>query len=217
MIRFELKRIGLTTGPLAIAIGVFGVVFGAAASAQFGAPLTILMSLLVFSGTVQFAVTGLLVSGAGAAAILITVAALNTRNLVMGAVLRQHLTSRWYMRALLSWFLLDESFGLAVLAGRGAQRMLLISGVLFYIAWQVGTVLGVLGAQAIGLEGIAKAIFPVLFIGLAAVTVRGRMGVVRTIAAAAIVAVATIVVPSAHAFLPIIAAVIVAIPGGRGR
>jgi predicted branched-subunit amino acid permease len=189
------------------------VVFGAAASAEYGAVPSMAMSILVFSGAVQFAVTGSLASGASVAAVLLTVVALNARNLVLGAALRPRLGGTRTRRALMGWFLVDESFGLAVASPGQASRVLVISGALFYVAWQVGTLLGVGGAQVLGLAQIATAVFPVLFIGLAAVTAAGRSGVVRAIAAAAIVLGGTMLLPDLHPFLPIAAALLVAVPG----
>ena len=160
-------RVVVAAAPLGLAIAVFGVVFGAASSAEFGPAPTIVMSLLVFSGVVQFAVVALLTGGAGIGAILVTVIALNARNLVLGAALRPQLSTSRLRRAVLGWFLVDESFGLAVAAGRDAARVLALSGAICYLGWQVGTLLGVAGAQVVSLEDFASAIFPVLFVGLA--------------------------------------------------
>jgi predicted branched-subunit amino acid permease len=203
--------------PLALAIGVFGVVFGAASSVELGAGPTIAMSALVFSGVVQFAVIGLLDTGAGLGAILATVLALNARNLVLGAALRPLLATTRMRRAILGWFLVDEAFGLAVASGRDAARVLAISGVLCYAAWQVGTLLGVAGAEVVTLEDFASAIFPVLFVGLAALTARGDDAIVRIAVAAAIVLVGARLAPDLQPFLPIVAAILVAVPAGRGR
>lgn len=211
------RRILLTAAPLGLAIGVFGIIFGAAANAEFGAGPTLAMSLLVFSGTVQFAVVGLMSGGVGGGAVLLTVAALNARNLVLGASLRPMIDGSRLQRVLLSWFLIDESFGLAVSSGQRAARTLVLSGVLFYLTWQIGTILGVAGAQLVALEGIAEAVFPVLFVGLAAITAQGWDGVIRAIVAAALVLILTILVPSVYPFLPITAALLVALPGGRDR
>ena len=194
-------------------MAVFGVVFGAASSVEFGALPTVAMSALVFSGTVQFAVVGLLSSGAGVSAVILTVAALNARHLVLGAAIRPLLPGSRLRRALMGWFLIDESFGFAVAAGHQPARVLVLSGLLFYVAWQMGTLLGVGGAQVVALEGIATAVFPVLFIGLAALTAGGRAGALRAIGAAAIVLGATLLAPSLHPVLPIVAALIVALPG----
>ena len=95
--------------------------------------------------------------------------------------------------------------------------MLAVSGALCYVAWQVGTLLGVAGAQVVSLEDFATAVFPVLFVGLAAITARDEDAVVRAVAAAALVVVVSMLVPTFRPFLPIVAAILVAIPGGRSR
>lgn len=205
----------LASAPLAAAIGVFGMIFGAAASLQMDAALAVGMSLLVFSGTLQFATTGLIASGAGVAAIVVTALALNARHVVLGAVLRPRLRGSPLRRAVLAWFMLDESFGLALAAGTRTSFVLLVSGAIFFAAWVAGTVLGVLGARLVAVEGLAAALFPVLFVGLAAITVRGRDGVVRVVIAAALVLGLSLLVPDLHAFLPILAALLVALPGAR--
>jgi predicted branched-subunit amino acid permease len=207
----------LTTIPVAVAIAAFGMVYGATASAEFGPELAVAMSLLVFSGATQFATLGLVASGAGSLAILVTVAALNARHVVLGAAIRPHIGLDRRRRVALSWFLLDESFGLAMVSKRHASVVLLVTGATCYVAWQVGTLLGVVGARLVALEDLAVAIFPVLFIGLAALTATGPHRVLRIAAAAAGVAVGTLVVPTVAPFLPIALAVLVAIPEGRGR
>jgi predicted branched-subunit amino acid permease len=211
------RSLVLATIPVALAIAAFGTVYGAAASAEFGPELTVAMSLLVFSGATQFATLGLVASGAGSLAILVTVAALNARHVVLGAAIRPHIRLDRRRRIVLSWFLLDESFGLAMASKRHAGVVLLVTGATCYVAWQVGTLLGVVGARLVALEDLAVAIFPVLFIGLAALTATGRHRVLRIAAAAVGVAVGTLVIPTAAPFLPIALAVLVAIPEGRGR
>jgi len=213
----ELRSTLISAAPLAIAIGVFGVIFGAAASATLDPLMTIGMSALVFSGSLQFALLGLVTSGAGPIALLATAIALNARHVVLGAVLRPRFKGSFLTRALQSAVLLDESFGLAVVSGQRAPTVLVTSGVLFYIAWIAGTVLGVLGASVGGLEGLAAALFPVLFIGLAGVTSRGRDTAIRAAIAAASVIVVSILVPGAYTFMPIVAAIVVALPGGRTK
>jgi predicted branched-subunit amino acid permease len=209
------RSLVLATIPVAVAIAAFGMVYGAAASVEFGPELTVAMSVLVFSGATQFAALGLVASGAGSLAILVTVAALNARHVVLGAAIRPHIRVERWRRVVLSWFLLDESFGLAMASKRHAGVVLLVSGATCYVAWLVGTVLGVVGARLVALEDLAVAIFPVLFIGLAALTATGRHRVLRIAAAAAGVAVGTVAVPGVAPFLPIALAVLVAIPEGR--
>jgi predicted branched-subunit amino acid permease len=202
---------------VALAIGVFGMVFGAAASAEWGPETAVAVSVLVFSGVTQFATLGLATSGAGALAILVTVLALNARNLVLGAALRPRMEGGVGRRALLAWFLLDETFGLALSSQARAARILLLAGTTCYAAWVGGTVLGVIGARVAPLEGLATAVFPVLFIGLAAIVALGHHAVWRAVAAGVGVACLSFAVPdpTVHAFLPIVAAIIVALPERR--
>jgi predicted branched-subunit amino acid permease len=211
------RSIVAATVPVALAIAVFGMVFGAAASAEWGPELTVAMSVLVFSGTTQFATLGLAASGAGSLAIIVTVLALNARHLVLGATLRPRIAGGVVRRALLSWFLIDESFGLAMTSRGRAAGVLLLAGATCYVAWLAGTTLGVVGARLVALEGLATAVFPVLFIGLAAITAAGFHSVGRALAAGLGVAVLAVAItdPTVHAFLPIVAALIVALPERR--
>src|SRR5918996_2097550 len=164
--------------PAAAAIVVFGTLYGAGARPVLGVPLTIASSLFIFSGSLQFALVALLSAGAAPPALLLTAGTLNLRHLVLGAVLRPRIGGSRLRRAVLAFFLLDETFGFAVAAGdaaaregraadAAAERTLLVSGVVCHLAWQTGTVTGLLGAELPGVEGLAGAIFPVLFIGLA--------------------------------------------------
>jgi predicted branched-subunit amino acid permease len=207
----------LSAAPLAAAIAVFGMIFGAAASVQMDVALALGMSLLIFSGTLQFATLGLLASGAGAAAIVLTAIALNARHVVLGAILRPRLGGSARRRALLAWFMLDESFGLAIAAGQRAPLVLLASGLLFFAAWLAGTALGLFGARLVAVEGLAAALFPVLFVGLSAITARGRAGALRAVLAAALAVGLALLLPDLYAFVPIIAALAVALPPARVR
>jgi predicted branched-subunit amino acid permease len=201
--------------PLAAAIAVFGMIYGASAAPELGAAMTLASSLLVFSGTLQFATLGLLASGAGPAAVLLTAVALNARHVVLGAVLRPRLSGGLAVRAGLAWFLVDETFGLSYAAAGRATLTLLVSGVACYAAWQLGTAVGLLGARIEALEGVATAVFPVLFIGLAAVTSTRRALALRAGVAALVVLVASLLIPEARTFAPVLAAVVVALPGER--
>src|SRR5690606_27721934 len=179
----------------ALAVGVFGALYGAAAQPLVGTGWTIAMSLLVFSGALQFAVVGLLAAGAGPVAVLLTAATLNVRHLVMGAVLRPHVGGSRWRRAGLAFLLLDETFGFALSHREDAERALLVTGALLHLCWQAGTVLGVLGAGLEGMAGLAEAIFPVLFVGLAAVAIPTRGMLARTVVAAALTGVLLVAWP----------------------
>jgi predicted branched-subunit amino acid permease len=197
----------------AAAIAVFGVIYGSIAQPLMGAGPAMLSSLLIFSGSVQFTVAGLLSVGAGSAAIVLGSTTLNLRNLVLGAVLRARVKESRARRAGLAWFLVDESVGLALASEAQPARTLVTSGTLFYLAWQLGTVLGLLGATVEGVRSAAEAVFPALFIGLAAVTCFSRAVAVRSVLAATFAALGALKWPEGRAVVAVIAAIASALPG----
>jgi predicted branched-subunit amino acid permease len=130
-------------------------------------------------------------------------------------------------RAVLAFFLVDETFGFAVAAGdsadrdgrpaaAAAERTLLVSGAACYLAWQVGTLIGLLGAGLPGIERVASAVFPVLFIGLASLACRTRSHVVRALGAAALTVGWALALPDLRALAPVVAGIVVALPGADG-
>ncbi len=210
--------------PAAAAVAVFGSLYGAAARGFLGVPLTLASSLLVYSGALQFAIVALLGAGATTLPLLLTAGVLNLRHLVLGAALRSRFESGPLRRALLAFFLVDETFGFAIAAGNSAQRdgrpvdaateqTLVVSGVFCYLAWQVGTLIGVLGAGLVGVESLAAAIFPVLFIGLASLAATRRSDAVRAVVAAVLTAGLALALPDLRLLAPVFAGVVAALPG----
>jgi 4-azaleucine resistance transporter AzlC len=208
--------------PAAAAVAVFGSLYGAAARVYLGAPLTLVSSVIVYSGALQFALVALLGAGATVVPLLLTTLVLNLRHLVLGAALRSRFQSGPLRRALLAFFLVDETFGFAIAAGNtvdpravGAttERTLLVAGLTLWIAWLIGTVVGVMGGGLAAVEHVAGAIFPVLFIGLAALAVRRPSHVARALAAAVLTAAVAVVLPDLKMLAPVLAGVLVALPG----
>ena len=197
-----------------MAIVVFGIIYGSLSRPVIGAPATMLSSLVIFSGAVQFTIAALLVAGAGPAALLAGALTLNLRNLLLGAVLRPRVDRGVGQRAALAWFLTDEAAGIAIASEDDAAGTLLISGVMFYVAWQVGTLLGLLGASAESIRDAAQAVFPVLFIGLAAVSCASRSIAIRALLAAGAAAGGAILWPTGGGIVAVAAAIAVAVPGG---
>lgn len=198
----------------AAAILVFGIIYGSLARPVIGVTATMLSSLVIFSGAVQFTIAALLAAGAGTAALVAGVLTLNLRNLLLGAVLRSRIERSARTRAALAWFLTDEAAGIAIASEDDAAHALLISGAMFYVAWQIGTVLGLLGASAQGIADAAQAVFPVLFIGLAAVSCRSRSVAMRAAVAAGVAAAGAILWPGVGGIVAVGAAIAVAVPGG---
>lgn len=206
------RRTGVLSAslPVAAAIGVFGIVYGAAARPVIGPVLTVVSSVIVFSGAAQFTMVALLAAGATPAGVLGAVATLALRHLPLGAVLRPRLTTGRAQRALVSWFLIDETTGLALTLDEPTERTLAISGGLAYTAWILGTIVGVAGGSLARIEPLAAALFPVLFIGLAALTTATRSDTVRALLAGGVALGLLLVWPGAGALGAIAVAVAVA-------
>lgn len=169
--------------PVAAAIGVFGVVYGAAAGPVLGPVLTFASSMILFSGAAQFTMVALVAAGATPVAVLGAVTTLALRHFPLGAVLQPLLTQGRSRRALIAPLLTDETTGLAVASGERAERTVAISGGLAYCAWVSGTAVGLVGGSFASAEPLAAALFPVLFVGLAALTAASRSDGVRAMLA----------------------------------
>jgi predicted branched-subunit amino acid permease len=195
--------------PVAVAIGVFGVVYGAAAGPVLGTSLTVASSLIVFSGVAQFTMVALVAAGATPVAVVGAVATLALRHLPLGAVLQPVLTASRGRRALIAPFLLDETVGLALTTNARAERTLAVSGGLAYAGCVGGTIIGVAGGTFASVEPLAAALFPVLFVGLAALTARTLSDAARAILTGAASAGLLIMLPGAGALGVIAVAVAV--------
>ncbi len=199
--------------PVAAAIGVFGVVYGAAADDVLGPALAVASSVLIFSGAAQFTMVALLAAGSTPLAVLAGVAPLALRHLPLGAIVRPHLPPGRRRRALVSWFLIDETAGLALARCGPVERTLTVAGGLSYAAWVAGTAGGVAGASLPGIEPLADALFPVLFVGLAALTAASRADAGRAVVAGA----ASLVLLSAWPGAGVLGALAVALAVAAGR
>jgi len=203
-----------TLVPICGAIFVFGVLYGATAQPLFGPLLTMASSVLVFSGTAQFTMVGLVAAAASPISVLWAVFVVNVRNFALGGALRPHLHGGFPRRLGLSWFLIDETVGLALVHPASADRVVLVSGAFAYGSWVLGTVLGVVGGATWGLEALATSVFPVLFIGLAGLMVHNRGMAVRAVAGAIVTLVLLLVWPDLAGMAPVVAGIVAALPGG---
>lgn len=203
---------GLVAGALSVAaaFAVLGVVYGGAAKPVLGPELTVASSVVTFSGAAQFTMVGLLASGATAAGILVGVVPLALRHVPLAAVLRPRLARRRARLVLLSWFLIDETTGLALTREGPVERTLVMTGAPAYAAWIAGTVAGVAGASADTLAPVADAAFPVLFVGLAALTARTPADTRRSLIAGVAALALLVALPSAGAAAAVVVAIGVA-------
>jgi 4-azaleucine resistance transporter AzlC len=177
------RAILLAATPIALAVFVFGMSFGVlAVAARLPAWSVVLMSILVFAGSAQFAAIGVMAAGGSVLTAIFAGALLNLRFIATGIAVAPSLPGRRLRRSLLAQLSIDESYAMSARAGppgRPDGRTLLVTGTLLYGAWVLGTVIGaVLGPvlgdpKRLGLD----AAFPAGFVALLWPMLSGRHAV----------------------------------------
>ena len=201
---------------VSLTVGAYGSAFGAASvAAHFSVLQTCLLSLLTFSGASQFAVIGVLGGGGSAISGIATATLLGTRNALYGVQMAPRLKIRGWRRIVGAQITIDESTGVALSQSdeKSAQEGFWFTGFGVFIFWNIFTVLGALGAQAIGNPsawGLDAAV-PAAFLGLVWPRLKTKSHWV--IAATAII-LALSLAPFAPAGVPIIATTILAVVFG---
>ncbi|WP_182884916.1 AzlC family ABC transporter permease [Microbispora sp. H10885] len=135
------------------AVGLSGFAFGVtSAGAGMTLAQTCVLSLLVFTGASQFALVGAL--GAGGAPLPAAAGALllGVRNAFYGLRLSQVLGLPAAVRPLAAHWVIDETSAVALAQPdrRLARLGFTVTGVTLYAGWNVTTLLGALGAAALG-------------------------------------------------------------------
>jgi predicted branched-subunit amino acid permease len=199
-------------------VGAYGTAFGAAAVANgFSVLQACLLSLLTFSGASQFAVIGVLGAGGSALSGIATASLLGVRNGLYGVIMAPRLKVKGFKRIIAAQVTIDESTAVALgqeVRGEKAMRQgFWLTGFGVFFFWNLFTVAGALGAQAMGdirAWGLDSAV-PAAFLGLVwprLVTNRDRA------LAVGCVVFALAMTPIVPAGLPIIATAFIAIAVG---
>ena len=205
--------------PFALATLVLGVSFGVLArSVGWGPVAAIGSSVLICSGSAQFAVAAVLGSGGGLPAAVIAAVLLNARFGPMGVAVAPYLKGGPLRRALEGQAVIDASWALASRGGGRFDREFLIgASVPQVLAWFGGTAVGALGGDFVGdPERLGlDAIFPAFFLVLLVDEIRGGRSAVAVAVLAA--ALALVLVPVAPPGVPVIAACVAALLGLRRK
>jgi predicted branched-subunit amino acid permease len=199
-------------------VGLYGIAFGAAGTAAgFSILQTCLLSLLTFSGASQFAVVGVLGAGGSAISGIATASLLGIRNSLYGLRLAPLLHLRGWKKIVGAQVTIDESTGVALgQADLGTDAMkqgFWLTGIGVYIFWNIFTVVGALGAKAMGNPatwGLDAAV-PAAFLGLVWPRLEGNLE--RALAISAI-ALSLLLTPFVAAGVPIISTALLAVAFG---
>jgi predicted branched-subunit amino acid permease len=214
---------GVTTTPretyrdalsVALTVGAYGVAFGAAGiAAGFSVLQTCLFSVLTFTGASQFAAVGVMAAGGGPASAVAAAVALSTRNTLYGLQMAPLVRAKGLKRFAAAHITIDESTGVALAqTPRGVTAMragFWLTGAGVFLFWNIFTVVGAIGAKALGNPaswGLDAAV-PAAFLGL--LWPRLTSGFLRMVAVVSM-AFALLITPWLPAGLPIIASVLVA-------
>ncbi|MFD8152886.1 AzlC family ABC transporter permease [Streptomyces sp. NPDC059720] len=136
-----------------VAVGLSGFAFGVTSA---GSGLTLMqtcaLSLLVFTGASQFALVGALAAGGAPFTAAAGAFFLGVRNAFYGLRLSQVLALPRAVRPLAAQWVIDETAAVALAqpTRRGARLGFLLTGLTLYVLWNLTTLLGALGAEAIG-------------------------------------------------------------------
>jgi 4-azaleucine resistance transporter AzlC len=211
--RERVTAVARASAPLGVAVFFVGMSFGVTARPVIGAAAAIVMSVVVFAGSAQFASVAVLGAGGSPGAAILAGVLLNLRFLAMGVAIGPWLRGGHVRRALQGQAIVDASFGLASRGDGSFDRHALIGGTIAqYPAWVLGTVAGVLAGAAVGdPERLGlDALFPAFFVVLLIEELRDGSAVVAALLGAAI---AAALVPVAPAGIPILAASAAALTG----
>lgn len=198
---------------IGIAVGAYGISFGAIATAS---GLSVLqacaLSLLLFTGASQFALVGVLGAGGSPIAGVASALLLGARNTLYAVRLGHLLRIPWPGRLVAAQLTIDESTAMATAAPAGHEATAFwATGASVYVLWNLGTLLGAAGAARLGDPasfGLDAAV-PAAFLALLAPRLREREAL-RIAVAGALLALA--VTPFVKPGIPVLVAAVAVLP-----
>ena len=199
--------IGIASGAYALSFGAIAVASGLSVwQAQ-------VLSLGMFTGASQFAMIGVLGAGGSALAAVATAALLGARNGLYALTLTSTLGLRGWRRIIGAQFMIDETTAMALAAApdrAASRRAFWMTGLSIFVLWNLGTVIGALGASLIGdpkALGLDAAI-PAAFLALLWPRLRSRDSVGIAVLGAIV---AIILTPLTSPGVPVLCAAAVAV------
>ena len=146
----------IDVSPLMIPVVPFGLIFGILAIDIGFSPLeTMGMSLIIFGGASQIVLLQLFSGGASSLVIISSVGAVNSRHLLYGAVVSEHLSDlKLIWKIFISYFLIDQAFArsnefLKENKDKNKYFHLIGGGATCWVIWQFTTFLGIILGAAI--------------------------------------------------------------------
>ena len=163
----------IDVSPLMIPVFPFGIIYGVIGmELGIGPYMTVGLSIIIFGGASQVVLLQLFSGGASSLVILSSVGAVNSRHLLYGAVLSEHLSDlRLSWKIIISYFLVDQAFAVSnsyLKKNNDKNKYFHVfgAGVTCWTIWQITTFVGViLGSVIPDKLGLTFAI-PLTFLAL---------------------------------------------------
>ena len=169
-----LKKGFLDVIPLTIPVIPFGIIYGVIAIEIGLSPIVAFcMSFIIFAGSSQIAFVQLFSAGASSLVMIGSVAVINSRHFLYGAVLSQYLNKlNCYWKILLGYLMTDQAFSVSFsyfkknYKKKNAHFHMLGSGFTLWFLWQLSTLAGIVLGNIIPEQlGLTFAI-PLTFLSL---------------------------------------------------
>ena len=137
--------------PLMIPVVPFGIIYGVIGVEIGFSPMEVFaMSFVIFAGSSQIAFAQLFAAGASPLVMISSVAVINSRHILYGAVLAEYLGKlRLTWKILLSYLMADQAFSVSSayfkknLKNKNAHFHMLGSGLTLWSLWQLSTLIGI--------------------------------------------------------------------------
>ena len=146
----------IDVSPLMIPVVPFGLIFGILSIDIGFSPLaTMGMSLIIFGGASQIILLQLFSGGASSLVIISSVGAVNSRHLLYGAVVSEHVSDlKLIWKIIISYFLIDQAFAVSNEYFKKNKEKnkyfhLIGGGFTCWVIWQSTTFLGIILGAAI--------------------------------------------------------------------
>lgn len=153
-----MASINTQAATIGVATGAYGISFGALAVAGgFSWLQAMAFSLLMFTGASQFAAVAIVATGGAGFAAVLTTWLLGIRNGLYAMSLSARLRPRGWRLPFAAQLTIDESTAMAIshddpaTEDRGGfRRAFWATGIAVFALWNLGTLIGALGAAAVG-------------------------------------------------------------------
>ena len=137
--------------PLMIPVVPFGIIYGVIGIEIGFSPMEVFaMSFVIFAGSSQIAFAQLFAAGASPLVMISSVAVINSRHILYGAVLAEYLGKlRLTWKILLSYLMADQAFSVSSayfkknVKNKNVHFHMLGSGLTLWSLWQLSTLIGI--------------------------------------------------------------------------